>query len=290
MFYKLTEFVSYSNIMSYPNTSNLNSSVKNIEEAILIIKNEVLSMRGDITKLKAQFDHQFGPHISENDMSWIEEDSHQTAISGVSRAIQRNRLISNPDYRGRRMINSFSIDRMTKKQVSLKHRYNCLLQILNKRAFGDNAPDLSELKLNSLRLELKRMARFIKTNFIDEDHPQEDKKWSSIPAIDRQYYQLIFEEKAYNKGFNIYLCKDMWLAKNMLQEAFKTSNYTRKRREEQSSQLDQPIESDSDVSAMSSENEIGSPIQEDVFTASLPETEEFSVESAPVAKRVRRRA
>lgn len=78
MFYKQTEFVSYSNIMSYPNTSNLNSSVKNIEETLLIIKNEVLSMRGDITKLKTQFDHQFGPHISENDMSWIEEDSHQT--------------------------------------------------------------------------------------------------------------------------------------------------------------------------------------------------------------------
>ncbi|GAA5807682.1 hypothetical protein MFLAVUS_001055 [Mucor flavus] len=46
---------------------------------------------------------------------------------------------------------------------------------------------------------------------------------------------------------------------------------------------------------MSSENEIGSPIQENVFTGSLPETEEFSVESAPVesapvVRLVRRRA
>ncbi|GAA5807679.1 hypothetical protein MFLAVUS_001052 [Mucor flavus] len=277
--------------MSNQNTSNINSAVKSIEETLFVIKNEVLSMRSDITNLKAQFDQQFGPHISENDMSWIEEDSHQTAISGVSRAIQRNRLTSKPDYRGRRTINSFSVDRITKKQVSLKPRYNNLLQILHKRAFGDNVPDLSDSKLNSLRFELKKTARFIKTNYIDEDHPQEDKKWSTIPAIDRQYYQLLFEEKAYNKGFNIYLCKDMWLAKNMLQEAFKTSNYARKRREEKSSQLDESIQYDNeDFLAMSSENEIGSPIQENVFTGSLPETKEFSVESAPVVRLVRRRA
>ncbi|GAA5817784.1 hypothetical protein MFLAVUS_011340 [Mucor flavus] len=124
-----------------------------------------------------------------------------------------------------------------------------------------------------------------------EQSSQEDKKWSTIPAIDRQYYQLLFEEKAYNKGFNIYLCKDMWLAKNMLQEAFKTSNYARKRREEKSSQLDESIQYDNeDFLAMSSENEIGSPIQENVFTGSLPETEELSVESAPVVRLVRRRA
>ena len=147
-------------------------------------------------------------------------------------------MVSNPDYRGSRTINSFSVDKMTNKQVSLKSRYNYMLQILNKRALGDNALDLSESKLDTLRLELKRMARLIKANFIDEDHPQIDKKWSSIPAIDQQYYQLIFEEKAFHKGFNIYLCKDMWVAKNMLQEALKASNYARKRRDEQSSQLD----------------------------------------------------
>ncbi|GAA5817783.1 hypothetical protein MFLAVUS_011339 [Mucor flavus] len=164
--------------MSNQNTSNINSAVKSIEETLFVIKNEVLSMRSDITNLKAQFDQQFGPHISENDMSWIEEDSHQTAsqcylaISGVSRAIQRNRLTSKPDYRGRRTFDSFSVDRITKKQVSLKPRYNNLLQILHKRAFGDNVPDLSDSKLNSLRFELKRTARFIKTNYIDEDHPQ----------------------------------------------------------------------------------------------------------------------
>ncbi|KAG2228837.1 hypothetical protein INT48_007823 [Thamnidium elegans] len=194
-------------------------------------------------------------------MSWIEEDCHQTAISGLSKAIQRNRLVLNPDYCGSRTVNSFSVDKMTNKQVSLKSRYNYMLQILNKRALGDNALDLSESKLDTLRLELKRMARLIKANFIDEDHPQVDKKWSSIPAIDQQYYQLIFEEKAFHKGFNIYLCKDMWI-----------------------------LELENEDSAMSSENEVGSPINEDVLTSFLADTEEFSVESAPVTKRARRRA
>ncbi|KAI8073532.1 hypothetical protein BDF21DRAFT_400904 [Thamnidium elegans] len=276
--------------MSNHNTSNLNSAIKNIEETLYIIKNEVLSMRSDMTRLKAQFDQQFSPHISERDMSWIEEDCHQTAISGLSKAIQRNRLVLNPDYCGSRTVTSFSVDKMTNKQVSLKSRYNYMLQILNKRALGDNAVDLSESKLDTLRLELKRMARLIRANFIDEDHPQVDKKWSSIPAIDQQYYQLIFEEKAFHKGFNIYLCKDMWVAKNMLQEALKASNYARKRRDEQSSQLDKILELDNEDSAMSSENEVGSPINEDVLTSFLADTEEFSVESAPVTKRARRRA
>ncbi|KAI8082397.1 hypothetical protein BDF21DRAFT_451754 [Thamnidium elegans] len=50
------------------------------------------------------------------------------------------------------------------------------------------------------------------------------------------------------------------------------------------------LELDNEDSAMSSENEVGSPIDEDVFTSFLADTEEFSVESAPVAKHARRKA
>lgn len=100
--------------------------------------------------------------------------------------------------------------------------------------FGDTAAPLTEAELSGKRLELKQLARAVKKDIIDEEHPieGEGKKWSDLPSNDREYYQLLVEDKAAKRGMDIFLCKKMWCAKNVLQEAVKGSNLLSRRREQ----------------------------------------------------------
>ena len=109
-------------------------------------------------------------------------------------------------------------------------RYNLLFQRLQKKKHGDNAVELTATQLSSLRLELKRMARKLKSEIIDEDYPLDIKRWTMISPSDQQYYQLILEDKAAKKGINIFQCKNGWCARNILQEVFKGRNLTENRR------------------------------------------------------------
>jgi hypothetical protein len=70
--------------MSNTSAINIGSAIREIQELLLVIKNEVLSLRSDVTKLKAQFNQPFAVHVSENEMSWIEEDVQQAGTLSLN--------------------------------------------------------------------------------------------------------------------------------------------------------------------------------------------------------------
>lgn len=155
------------------------------------------------------------------------------AVSRFSNSVRKVQFTGNPDYRGRRVIVAKSVNDEG-KQITLQDRYNELFQQLHKMKFGATVAPLTTEELSNRRLELKQMARAVKKDIIDEEHPAEEegKKWSDLPSNDREYYQLLVEDKAAKRGMDIFLCKNMWCAKNVLQEAIKGSNLLSRRKEQ----------------------------------------------------------
>lgn len=56
----------------------------------------------------------------------------------------------------------------------------------------------------------------IQKDIIDEEYPEEGRSWSNLSSNDQEYYQLLLEDKAARKGMDIFLCKKMWCARNIL--------------------------------------------------------------------------
>lgn len=103
--------------------------------------------------------------------------------------------------------------------------------------YGPNAVTLTSVQLTAKRLELKKMARFIKESVIDEDYPDQNKSWSDVSPMDQQYYMLLLEEKAAKISMNIFHCKNMWCARNIFQEIIKGNKQTVSRRSKRVSEI-----------------------------------------------------
>lgn len=86
-------------------------------------------------------------------------------------------------------------------------------------------------EIEEKRLELKKLAHTLKRDLIDVEYVP-GTRWSKIDPLDQKYYQVLLENRAAAKKLDIYWCKDMWCAKNILGEVIKTANSTIRSQEE----------------------------------------------------------
>ncbi|KAI7865047.1 uncharacterized protein EV154DRAFT_572290 [Mucor mucedo] len=261
----------------------------------IALTNSVRKIELDVTEIKQmlaalsdQFKNQFAPNITDEDVNMIQKSIvEQSALDRITESVKRSQVIEYPDQLGKRTIDTNS-EEFEGKKVS--DRLNVLLQLLHTKdwqLFCKDIPDeqqkpplvpISQRDLEIKRVQLKSLARSLKHDLIDLDHPDVLKNWKDIPANDRDFYMLRLEKLANDKGFKIYQCKRMWCAKSLLRESFKSDNQTHRRRNQQD-----PDSSDSINDAFEDMGRDESPIIADVLS---PPPE---VANEPSRKRTRRR-
>lgn len=130
-------------------------------------------------------------------------------------------MIKNPDHRGPRTVDLGWV--WEDRRLTLVERYHTMFQLLNKIQNGENADPLTENELTDLRKKLLRLARAVR-NMIYVDFPG-IRYFTELVTADQLYYQLVLEEKVSKSiDMNIFLCKDMWCARTLLRESFKSGN------------------------------------------------------------------
>lgn len=116
-------------------------------------------------------------------------------------------------------------------------RIDALLQVLNKKKFGENAIRLESPKLREQRSQLKELARTVLV-IMREDGISLLSNWGTdVQDVDKRYYSLILEQKAKRSGIDISLCKDRWCAMTLLHEGFKGKKQAFKKREKRKSEV-----------------------------------------------------
>ncbi|KAI7890059.1 uncharacterized protein EV154DRAFT_564679 [Mucor mucedo] len=134
----------------------------------------------------------------------------QSALDRITESVKRSQVIEYPDQLGKRT-NDTNSEEFEGQKVS--DRLNVLLQLLHTKdwqLFCKDIPDdqqkpplvpTSQRDLEIKRVQLKSLARSLKHDLIDLDHPDVLKNWKDIPANDRDFYMLRLEKLANDKGF-----------------------------------------------------------------------------------------
>ncbi|KAI7896460.1 uncharacterized protein EV154DRAFT_476476 [Mucor mucedo] len=191
----------------------------------IALTNSVRKIELDVTEIKQmlaalsdQFKNQFAPNITDEDVNMIQKSIvEQSALDRITESVKRSQVIEYPDQLGKRTIDTNS-EEFEGKKVS--GRLSILLQLLHTKdwqLFCKEIPDeqqkpplvpISQRDLEIKRVQLKSLARSLKHDLIDLDHPDVLKNWKDIPANDRDFYMLRLEKLANDKGFKIYQYPD----------------------------------------------------------------------------------
>ncbi|KAI9003756.1 hypothetical protein CLU79DRAFT_841400, partial [Phycomyces nitens] len=213
--------------MSDMNTTLINSVRK--------VERDVAEIKQMLRTLQDQFSKQFAPMINDEELNTMQQSIvEQSALERVTESVKRAQLTEYPDLLGKRLIDTSG----EFKGKDDTKRYNMLLQMLHRQDWEAQCKEIPEGQIlpqffpmpeyvvTTKRLQLKSLARSIKSDLIDKDFPVTTKTWKSIPGSQQEYYMLLLERRARQIGLHIYKCKRMWCAKNLLRDTFKSANQT----------------------------------------------------------------
>ncbi|KAI7870903.1 uncharacterized protein EV154DRAFT_607559 [Mucor mucedo] len=165
----------------------------------ILVTNSVRKIELDVTDIKQmlaalsdQFKNQFSLNITDQDVNMIQKSIvKQSALDRITESVKRSQVIEYPDQLGERTIDTNSEEFEGKKDVPDEQQKPPLVPI-------------SQRDLEIKRVQLKSLARRLKHDLTDLEHPDVLQNWKDIPATDIKFYMLHLAKLANDKGFNIY--------------------------------------------------------------------------------------
>jgi hypothetical protein len=101
--------------------------------------------------------------------------------------------------------------------------------MLHQVSNGEGVERLNVTKLANLRRDLKTAAGNIRR--LMQQHGISTSSWKDVEALDKEYYAILLEQTVSNSfNMNISKCRRKWCAMALLQESFKPSRQSARRR------------------------------------------------------------